>query len=236
MSLALPGHSAETPGAGSRAQADGPDQHLALALEYAADDVAQTWRSIRASQAPLIDLGAHHVVLYTSSFGDNRVLVTIGVRNHASVREMLRSPAVFEWFDRIGVSDLPAIFVGEVLTKIDLEPTAPQRRGTGVVVGAVSTVDDPDELLQRVRVALPRFAGAGVRQVWLYRAVDDGREVMTLLEVDSTASAQRWADHPDAAAEWMSGVGIGGYPRLFVGRLAEVMELSVSAGNDRTVR
>lgn len=209
---------------------------LVLALDYRVDDVERTWSLIRDNQSPLVSLGARHAVLYTSIPEPDRVLVTIGLRHRASIRELLRSPAVFEWFDRTGVNDLPAIFAGEVLEKINLDGSqADSAVGgitAGVIVGAVSTVADLADLMARVHSGLERFGDAGVRKVWVYRAVDDGHEVMTLLEIDSAASARRWIDCPDTAAEWMSSVGLDGYPRPFVGSLAATIDLM----NDETTR
>ncbi|MEB3069401.1 fatty-acid--CoA ligase [[Mycobacterium] vasticus] len=202
------------------------DPHsLVLALDYQVDDVERTWSLIRDDQSPLAALGARHAVLYTSAFEPKRVLVTIGLRHRISVKELLRSPAVFEWFDRSGVNDLPAIFAGEVREKINLTRPDSEQPGSEVIVGVVSTVADPEELMAKVHNGLGRFADAGVRKVWVYQAVDDGREVLTLLEIDSAASAQRWMDHPDTAAEWMTGVGIGSYPQPFVGEFAAAIDL-----------
>lgn len=207
------------------------DSHsLVLALDYRVDDVDRTWALIRNDHSPLLGLGARHAVLYTSAFEPDRVLVTIGLRHRVSVQELLRSPALFEWFDRSGVNDLPAIFAGEVTEKINLSPAGPEQHGSEVIVGVVATVADPAELLAKVHAGLDRFADAGVRKVWIYQAVDDGHEVMTLLETDSAASAQRWIDHPDTAAEWMAGIGIGGYPRPFVGKFAAAIDLTTPAG------
>lgn len=210
------------------------DPHsLVLALDYRVDDVDRTWSLIRDDHAPLLSLGARHAVLYTSAFETDRVLVTIGLRHSASVKELLRSPAVFEWFDRSGVNDLPAIFAGEVREKIDLTSPGPQQPGSEVIVGVVSTVADPADLLAKVHRGLDRFAGAGVRKLWMYQAVDDGNEVMTLLEIDTAASAQRWIDHPDTAAEWMTGSGVAGYPRPFVGKLAAAIDLMTPTSDGR---
>lgn len=58
----------------------------------------------------------------------------------------------------------------------------------------------------------------------MYRAFDDGHEVLILQEIENEASARRWIDHPDAAAEWLSRAGFGGaYPSLFVGKFAHLM-------------
>lgn len=206
---------------------------LVLALDYRVDDVDRTWSLIRDDHAPLISLGARHAVLYTSMFEAGRVLVTIGLRHQVSVKDLLRSPAVFEWFDRSGVNDLPAIFAGEVKEKIAVAQPRPEQPGSAVIVGVVSTVADPADLMAKVHRGLDRFADAGVSKVWVYQAVDDGNEVMALLEIDSAASAQRWIDHPDTAAEWMSGVGAGGYPGPFVGKFAAATDLMAPAGDGR---
>lgn len=197
---------------------------LVLASAYRLDDVERMRSLLNDDYSPLASIGAHHVVVYTSILEPNWVLVTIGIRRRASVTELLRSPAVFEWFDRAGVNDIPAIFAGEVVEKIDLAATD-MDTAAGVIVGSVSTVGDVSELMARVHGGLERFRDAGMRKLWVYQAVDDGREVMTLLEIDSVASAQRWIDQPDAAAEWMSGTEAAGYPRVFVGKLAHVINL-----------
>jgi hypothetical protein len=67
-------------------------------------------------------------------------------------------------------------------------------------------------LMVNVHDGLDTFRRAGVRQIWVYRALDDGREVMILQEVDNEVSARRWIDHPGCTAQWMSGVGFGPYP------------------------
>lgn len=196
---------------------------LVLATDYRVNDVDGMWSLIKDGRSPLAGMGAHHVVLYKSIWEPDRVLVTLGIRHRASIKELLGSPAIFEWFDLIGVNDIPAIFAGEVLQKIDLVGCESDSVPAGVIVGAVSAVDDVSSLMARVHGGLDRFRGAGVRKVWVYRAFDDSHEVMTLLEIDSIPSARRWIDHPDAAAEWMAGAGIGAYPSLFVGTLAHVL-------------
>lgn len=202
---------------------------LVLAVDYRVDDVERTWSLIKDSHSPLVDLGAHHVVLYTSTTEPNRVLVTIGIRpGGAPITELLRSPAVFEWFDRAGVNDIPAIFAGAVREKIDLAASA--AAVPGVIVGAVAHVGNLAALMANVHDGLERFRDAGVRRVWVYGAVDDRQEVLTLLEIDGAANAQRWIDQPDTAAEWMSGGPAAGYPRPFVGELAYVMTAEDATG------
>ena len=68
----------------------------------------------------------------------------------------------------------------------------------------MSSVDDVSTLMAKVHDGLDRFKRGGVRKIWVYRALDDGREVMILQEIDNEINAHQWIDHPDAAAEWMS--------------------------------
>src|SRR4029453_15160162 len=67
--------------------------------------------------------------------------------------------------------------------------------------------------------------GGGVVKIWGYQALDDGREVMILQEIENELSAREWIDHPDAAAEWISKARFGAYPTQFVGRFAHLMSI-----------
>jgi hypothetical protein len=89
----------------------------------------------------------------------------------------------------------------------------------------MSSVDDVPSLMDKVHDGLERFKRGGVRKIWVYQALDDGREVMILQEVADEVSARQWIDHPDAAAEWMSNAGFGAYPRQFVGKFAHLMTI-----------
>jgi hypothetical protein len=153
----------------------------------------------------------------------------------------LRSPAIFELFDDAGVDDIPAIFAGEVVEKIDLHESSPDDAVSHVIVGVVTLVQDVATLLDKVHGAADRFKQAGVRKIWVYRAFDDGHEVMVLHDIEDEIRARRWIDHPDAAAEWMSLGGqseqarlqrsdpdasLGAFPTVFVGKLAHLMTVA----------
>jgi len=196
---------------------------LILAADYRVDDVEEMWALLNQRQSNLADIDAHHVVVYSSLWGPSRVLVTIGVRRPNSVREVLRSPAVFDLFDISGVDEIPAMFAGEVVEKIDLYDPSPDDIVAGVIVGVVTLVDDVPALMVKVHDAAERFTQAGVRKLWVYQAFDDSREVMILQEFEDEISARRWINHPDGAAEWMTNSGFGVYPKVFVGRLAHLM-------------
>jgi hypothetical protein len=199
---------------------------LILAADYRVDNPESMWNSLKTRQDSLANIDAHHVVLYTSIWEPGRILVTIGVSHPNSVREVLRSPAIFDLFDISGVDDIPAIFAGEVVEKIDLYDSGAgtaENAVAGVIVGVVATVDSVDDLMVKVHGALDRFRQSGVRKIWVYHAFDDGHEVLILQEIENETRARRWIDHPDAAAEWMSRAGFGAYPSLFVGKFAHLM-------------
>jgi hypothetical protein len=198
---------------------------LILACDCRVADVDRMWTWLEDRRSGLAAMGAQHVVLFTSIWESGRVLVTFGVRDLQSMRALLQSPAIFEWFDAGGVGDIPPIFAGEVVDQIDLYEPSPVEAVTGVVVGAVSSVDDVSELMLNVHNGLDAFRQTGVRKIRVYRALDDGREVMILQELDNEVSARRWIDHPLCTAEWMSGVGFGPYPPVFVGRFADLIDI-----------
>ena len=198
---------------------------LILACDFRVDDVDRMWNWLKKHRDGLSSIGAHHVVLYTSIWEQQRVLVTIGIRHARSMRDVLREPAIFEWFNISGADDIPPIFGGEVVEKIDLYPPSPADHVGRVVVGVMSSVEDVTTLMVKLHDGLERFKHGGVRKIWVYRALDDGREVMILQEVEDETAARQWIEHPDAAAEWMSNAGLGAYPTQFVGRFAHIMSI-----------
>ncbi|MGV0850274.1 fatty-acid--CoA ligase [Mycolicibacterium phlei] len=200
---------------------------LILACDFRVDDVERMWNWLKKHRADMQSIGAHHVVLYESIWEPNRVLVTIGIRHAKSVREVLASPAIFKWFDIAGADDIPPVFGGEVVEKIDLYPPSPADHVGRVVVGVMSSVEDVHALMVKVHDGLERFKSGGVRKIWVYRALDDGQEVMILQEIEDEIAARQWIDHPDAAAEWMTNAGLGPYPSQFVGRFAHLMSVEL---------
>jgi heme-degrading monooxygenase HmoA len=93
------------------------------------------------------------------------------------------------------------------------------------VVAAIASVNDVSLLTSEVSTAIDRFTTAGIRKTWVFQAFDDDHEVLILQEFPDEESARHWIDHPDAAAQWMSGAGIGAYPPLFVGRFFDMMRI-----------
>lgn len=198
---------------------------LILAAEFPVDDVDRMWNLLLGRESELADIDAHHVVVYRSMWGRRRILVTVGIRHPRSVHDVLRSPAVFDLFDISGVEEIPAIFAGWIVEKIDIGSRRCDDTVPGVVVGVVTHVADVATLVEKVHHAADRFDLAGIRKVWVYEACDDSREAMILHEIHDEVSARRWLSRPDAAAEWMAGAGFGVSPTVFVGTLAHLMSV-----------
>ncbi|MDT5410389.1 MAG: hypothetical protein QOG14_2609 [Mycobacterium sp.] len=194
---------------------------MVIASDYRVPDPEQVWPLLTRRRSALADIGAHHVLLYTSTHEHGRVLVTIGVRSREPIVELLRSRVFFDWFDAVGVDDIPAVFAGEIVERFgSVAQAAP-----GVVVAAISAVDDVSSLTHEIRGALPRFEAAGIRQTRLFRAFDDNHEVMIMQELDDENQARRWIEHPDPAAPWIDGAGVGAYPPVFVGKFSDMMRI-----------
>jgi hypothetical protein len=202
-----------------------PHRHsMVIASDYRVANPERVWPLLKRRKSALAGIGAHHVLVYTSTHDYGRVLVTIGVRSREPIVELLRSRVFFDWFDAVGVEDIPAVFAGEIVERFgSIAPSA--RTAPGVVVAAIASVDDVATLTAEIRGALPRFEAAGIRETRLFRAFDDGHEVMILQELDDEDRARRWIEHPDAAAPWITGAGVGAYPPVFVGKFFDMMRI-----------
>jgi hypothetical protein len=197
---------------------------LVIASDYRVPDPTRVWPLLERRKEALADIGAHHVLVYTSTHDYGRVLVLIGVHSREPIVELIRSRVFFDWFDAAGVEDIPAVFAGEIVDRfIAVPPAAPS--APGVVVAAFASVDDVATLNAEVRFALDRFTAAGIRKTWVFQAFDDDHEVFILQEFPDEEGAREWIDHPDAAAQWMSGAGVGAYPPVFVGRFFDMLRI-----------
>jgi hypothetical protein len=197
---------------------------MVIASDYRVPDPSRVWPLLERSKAALSEIGAHHVLVYTSTHDYGRVLVMIGVHSREPIVELLRSRVFFDWFDTAGVEDIPAVFAGEIIDRFISEPQSPSA-APGVVVAAIASVDDVAMLTAEVGSAIDRFAAAGIRKTWVFRAFDDDHEVLILQEFPDEQSAREWIEHPDAAAQWMNRAGAGAYPPLFVGQMFDMMRI-----------
>lgn len=203
---------------------NGDIHSMVIASDYRVPDPSRVWPLLERNKAALADIGAHHVLVYTSTHDYGRVLVMIGVHSREPIVELLRSRVFFDWFDEAGVDDIPAVFAGEIIDRFIAQP--PQTPAApGVVVAAIASVNDVTLLTSEVSRAIDRFTTAGIRKTWVFQAFDDDHEVLILQEFPDEERAREWIDHPDAAAQWMSGAGIGAYPPLFVGRFSDMMRI-----------
>jgi hypothetical protein len=197
---------------------------MVIASDYRVPSPERVWPLLQRRKSALASIGAHHVLVYASMHDYGRVLVTIGVRSREPIVELLRSRVFFDWFDAVGVDDIPAVFAGEIVERF--EPSAPSNpTAPGVVVAAIAAVDDVSVLTGEVRAGLERFTAAGVRKTWIFQAFDDSHEAMILQELDGEENARCWIEHPDAAAPWITRAGLGAYPPVFVGRLLDMMRI-----------
>lgn len=197
---------------------------LVLAMDYRVPDPSKVWPLLQKRKDALARLGAHHVLVYTSTEDHGRVMVTMALRSREPILEVLRSRVFLDWFDAVGLEDIPAIFAGETVDKIVIAEAA-GTEPAGVIVAAIAAVEDVPSLIAGVHSALDRFAAAGIRAIRVFGAFDDEHEVFILQEIDNEADATHWVNNPDSAAEWMTGTGIGAYPPVFVGRLQHMMRI-----------
>jgi hypothetical protein len=205
---------------------------LVLAADYRVPEFDHWWAALAAGLPRLPGLGAHHVVVYRSLEDASRVFVTIGFRERPPVDALLRSPLMFSWFDSAGVDELPPMFAGEAVEKLDLDllpgAAADIAAAGAVIVATIAPVGRREgvaRLRASVHAAVTRLAASGVRRFWIYRALDDAAEVMILQEIATERQAEQWIRHPDAAAGFMAEAGVGAYPPLFVGRLVQALEV-----------
>lgn len=201
-----------------------------FAVEFRIAESERVGPVLAQHEESLRDLGAQYAFVYESIVEPGKVLVVIGIRTEQPLLNLLRSPYFFEWFDAVGVADLPAVFAGETLERFDLGgPPAP---GSEVVVAAVTRVQDIEAFVTRVRESLDDFARAGIRRTLVYRAFDTDREVLFLQQLASERTALQWVTRSDIASEWLSAAGVGAYPPVFVGRFVHAMRLAQTSGTD----
>ncbi|MDT5264828.1 MAG: hypothetical protein QOI90_1454 [Mycobacterium sp.] len=206
---------------------------LVLASDYRVPDPERVWPLLESRQDALADMGAHHVLVYASTTDPGRVLVFIAIHAREPVLELLRSRVFFEWFDAVGVEDIPAVFAGEVVERLDVAgrsgPAAPQ-----VMVSLVTLVEDVPNLVAHVRETVDELRTAGIRNVLIFSAFDNPREVMLLLQIDDETHARHWLRYSGMAAEWLGKAGIGAYPPVFVGRFRRMIRIDeVTPTDDR---
>lgn len=195
---------------------------MVIASDYRIPDPDRVAPLLRKRKQGLAEIGAHHVLVYRSVREPGRVLVMIGMQSREPVVDLLGSGVFHDWFDSVGVPDIPAVFAGEIVDRYELTDDA-GTQPPGVLVSAIVSVDDVGWLLTEMHANKPKFAQAGVRKVWVFQALDDSREVMILQDIDTEENANRWIYQHNGAADWMESAGIGVYPPLFVGQFLQMV-------------
>ncbi|MBJ7463585.1 MAG: fatty-acid--CoA ligase [Mycolicibacterium sp.] len=196
---------------------------LVLVSDYRVPDPAAVWPLLQRRTEALAGMGVHHVLVYTSTTDPERVLVILGIHAHEPVLDLLRSRVFFDWFDAVGVQDLPAVFAGELFERIDFDHD--EHPAPPVMVSMVTSVADIGALNTRVRGAAKAFHASGVQRFWSFRALDDPHEVLILQQIDDELSARRWLHDSDDAAEWLAEAGVGAYPPVFIGQFQQMMRI-----------
>lgn len=209
---------------------DPPARSLVLVTDYRVPDPARVWPLLQRHRDNLARLGAHHVLVYTSTVDPGRVLAVMAIHAAQPVVDLLRDEAFMAWFDAVGVSDIPAVFAGSLVERIDLAaprgPTpASLTEPPGVVVAAVAEVGDTQALISHVHATEKHFAAAGIRKILIFQAFDNPREIFMLQEADDELGAGQWINEPEFASEWITRAGVGIYPPVFVGRLEQLMRV-----------
>src|ERR1700754_4400056 len=110
---------------------------MVIASDYRIPDPTRVFPLLQRNKAALADIGAHHVLVYTSTHDHGRVLVMIGVHSREPIVELLRSRVFFDWFDDTGVEDIPAVFAGEIVDRFVAEPSSSSGAPPGVVVATI---------------------------------------------------------------------------------------------------
>ena len=122
---------------------------LVLAADYRVPDFDHWWASLTADLPRLPGLGAHHIVVYRSLEDASRIFVTIGVRERGPVDAL---PRMLSWFDSAGVDEIPPMFAGQVVEKLELDPVAGEAASPvagPVIVAAIAPVG---RLVQAIEV------------------------------------------------------------------------------------
>ncbi|OBF18511.1 fatty-acid--CoA ligase [Mycobacterium sp. ACS4331] len=197
---------------------------MVIASDYRIPDPSRVGPLLEKRRDALAQLGAHHVLVYRSLHDEGRVLVMIGVRSREPVVELLRSRVFFEWFDAVGVEDIPAVFAGEIADRYDLTGRGDDYP-PGVLVSTIVSVENAALFVNELHSAKARFKAAGVRKVWVFKAFDDSHEVLVLQDIDNEENAERWIGSHDVAPDWMEDVGVGVYPPVFLGEFVSMMRI-----------
>ena len=87
-----------------------------------------------------------------------------------------------------------------------------------VYLVTIFPVEDYDDYAATLDRSADRFARLGVTRYWLYRATDDGREVMNVVQVPSTEQAKGFLRSPEVdVPRFLDSLTLEIYPTFFLG-------------------
>ncbi len=88
-------------------------------------------------------------------------------------------------------------------------------------------VEDYDDYAATLDRSAERFARLGVTRYWLYRATDDGREVMNVFQFPSADHAKRFLRSPEVdVPRFLDSLTLEIYPTFFLGEQTAFRELA----------
>jgi hypothetical protein len=87
-----------------------------------------------------------------------------------------------------------------------------------VYLVTIFPVPDYDDYAAQLDASAERFARLGATRQWLYRATDDGREVMNVFEFPSVEHAKAFLRSPDLdIPRFLDSMTLEIYPTFFLG-------------------
>ncbi len=94
-----------------------------------------------------------------------------------------------------------------------------------VYLVTIFPVEDYDAYAAQLEASGERFARLGATRQWLYRATDDGREVMNVFEFPSVEHAKAFLRSPDLdVPRFLDSLTLEIYPTFFLGEQTLVRE------------
>ena len=201
---------------------------LVLGCDFRVRDYQRWWDVVDGAREQLALAGVRHLVVYRAAADARRIFTTIGLQSREPVDRIMAAPEILTWFDLAGIDDVPPVFVGTLVDKLRYLDDAGGGTDwvTGEIVASIFRAADYSKYLDRVHASRQQFIDVGMRQFWIYRALDDDAEIMSLQEIDSHRHAEAWLDYPAAVDDFYREAGVGVYPPIFVGTIAEVIEIA----------
>ena len=100
-----------------------------------------------------------------------------------------------------------------------------------VYLVTIFPVEDYDAYVTELDRSAERFARLDVLRYWIYRASDDGREVLNVFQFPSTEHAKRFLRSPEVdVPRFLDSMTLEIYPTFFLGEQTVYRELTAAPG------